>query len=145
MEISKLIELLTDGDMDEIQTTFDKLVVSGKSDVITKLFAKYEKELAKLQDDEEFEDEANTDSLNYYLSLFKGISKLILALGKVLRVDNFEAIEDAYEIDEFAQGYVEDYKMYVEDFFDGDEKETEEMEALYEDIKNVFTDADYED
>lgn len=145
MEISKLIELLTDGEMDEIENTFDKLVVGGKSDVITKLFAKYEKELAKLQEDEEFEDEANTESLNYYLSLFKGISKLILALGKVLRVDNFEAIEDAYEIDEFAQGYVEDYKMYVEDFFDGDEKETEEMEALYEDIKNVFTDADYED
>ncbi|MCQ2749237.1 MAG: hypothetical protein MJ246_04505 [Clostridia bacterium] len=145
MEISKLIELLTDGEMDEIENTFDKLVVGGKSDVITKLFAKYEKELAKLQEDEEFEDEANTESLNYYLSLFKGISKLILVLGKVLRVDNFEAIEDAYEIDEFAQGYVEDYKMYVEDFFDGDEKETEEMEALYEDIKNVFTDADYED
>lgn len=144
MEISKLIELLTDGEMEEIETTFDKLVVSGKSDVITKLFAKYEKELAKLQEDEEFEDEANTDSLNYYLSLFKGISKLILALGKVLRVDNFEAIEDAYEIDEFAQGYVEDYKMYVEDFFDGDEKETEEMEAIFEEIQKVFTDADYD-
>ena len=144
MEISKLIELLTDGEMEEIETTFDKLVVSGKSDVITKLFAKYEKELAKLQDDEEFEDEANTESLNYYLSLFKGISKLILALGKVLRIDNFEAIEDAYEIDEFAQGYVEDYKMYVEDFFDGDEKETEEMEAIFEEIQKVFTDADYD-
>lgn len=144
MEISKLIELLTDGEMEEIETTFDKLVVSGKSDVITKLFAKYEKELAKLQDDEEFEDEANTESLNYYLSLFKGISKLILALGKVLRIDNFEAIEDAYEIDEFAQGYVEDYKMYVEDFFDGDEKETEEMEAIFDEIQKVFTDADYD-
>ncbi|MCQ2979262.1 MAG: hypothetical protein MJ245_05660 [Clostridia bacterium] len=142
MDIKSLIEIITDESNDVVYENVKKLVEGGKADLISKTFAKYEDAISEYIDEEEEEGTANQ---SLALDLYKGISKLILALGKALAVNNFETIDEAYDVQEFSQGYIEDYKYLVENYFEDDDREIEEMNNIYDEIKSVFDDADYED
>lgn len=145
MDIKNLIEILTDESNEECYDTVKKLVEKGNADLITKTFAKYEDALADYQDNERAEEDSENGDMSLGLDLYKGISKLILALGKALAINNFQTIDEAYDLEEFSQGYIEDYKFFVENYLEDDDKELEDMNTLYDEIKSVFDDADFDD
>lgn len=147
MDIKSLIAIVTDESNEEVYETVKKVVESGNADLIKKTFAKYEDAIADFIDDDkdDYDDEEEQEDMSLGLDLYKGISKLILALGKSLAINNFQTIDEAYELEEFSQGYVEDYKYFVDEYFSDDDREVEEANAIYDEIKSVFDDADFDD
>lgn len=145
MNEKKIIELLTDGSNEEVLSQIETIVKSGNAELISNVFRKYEDAIYKYEDEEQAEEECANEDMSFGLSLYKGITRLILTLGKVLKVNNYETIEEAYDLDDSAFSYIYDYKMFVELFLEDDEKELEEANIIYEELKQVFDDANYDD
>lgn len=145
MDIKKLIEVVTDESNEEVYDTVKNIVESGNVDLIKKTFSKYEDAIADYVDNERAEEDCESGDMSLGLDLYKGITKFILALGKSLAVNNFQVIDDAYDLQEFSQGYVDDYKFFVESYLEDDDKEIEEMNDIFDELKSVFDDADFED
>ena len=145
MDVKKMIEMLTDNSIEEVLTRVKEIVESGNAELISNTIKNYIAGIDEYVEEERLENDIVSGNLSYGLNLYKGICKLILALGKVLKVNNFVILEEAYDIDEFLQGYIEDYKMYVESCLENDEAELEEMNNICEEIKKVFDDADYDE
>lgn len=145
MDIKSLISIVTDESNEEVYETVKKIVESGNVELIKKTFSKYEDAISDYVDSERAEEDFENGDMSYGLDLYKGISKFILALGKSLVVNNFEVIDDAYELEEFSQGYVDDYKFFVESYLDDDDNAIDEMNTIFEELKSVFDDADFDD
>ena len=145
MNEKEIIELLTDGADEEVLKQIESIVKSGNAELISSVFRKYEDAINEYEDEEKAEEECANGDMSFGLSLYKGIARLILILGKVLKVNNYETIEEAYDLDDSAFSYIYDYKMFVEMFLDEDEKELEDANNMYEELKEVFDDANYDD
>ena len=145
MDVKKMIEMLTDNSLEEVLVKVKEIVEAGNAELISSTIKNYINAIDEYVEEERLEDDIVNGDLSYGLNLYKGICKLILALGKVLKVNNFLVLEEAYDIDDFLQGYMDDYKMYVESCLEDDESELEEMHSIYEEIKKVFDDADYDE
>ena len=145
MNVKNMVEMLTEASNEEVLSKVKEIVESGNAELISKTIKEYEAAIDKYVDEERLEDDIVSGDVSFGLELYKGISKLILALGKVLKINNFLILEEAYDVDGFLQGYIDDYKFYVESCLEDDEKELEEMNTLYDEVRKVFDDADYDE